>query len=374
MAQADRSRERGDPEMTSRDRLIAAWSFQEPDRVPIELRLDPALHNLPQAGRIAEFVDNEADNFIAVPSAYWDFFGLPVTERSETLDPSPEGHRRVKHVFSTPVGDFHRITRHSPHVSDPSDFYWERRYVHTLDDLVRLAEAPRAPLRLAEDLYTDAVHRIGHRGLPVIELSHPLGLLVRWANTEAVYGWLVTDAPVIHKLLEAANRQVVEAVQAIGRTAMQPWFIVCAHEMLLPPWMGPRMFDEFVFPYDKAVNDAVHRIGGKVRAHCHGCCARFLGRMADMGLDGIEPLEPAPYGDVDLREGQTRCGRTHAALRQRAVAGFHADDSIRRGPSGPRGHTSRRVGRGDSPCAPPAARLVLATSPTRSKKIACCAT
>ena len=79
--------------------------------------------------------------------------------------------------------------------------------------------------------------------------------------------------------------------------------------MLVPPWLGRTGFDEFVFPYDQAVNAAIHRIGGKHRSHSHGRCGAFLERFVEMGIDGVEPLEPEPYGDNDLADIKRRVGR-----------------------------------------------------------------
>jgi uroporphyrinogen-III decarboxylase len=74
--------------------------------------------------------------------------------------------------------------------------------------------------------------------------------------------------------------------------------------------MPPRQFDEFVFPYDKMVNDAIHKIGGMYRSHCHchGHCMQYLERMSEMGVDATEPLEPPHFGDVDLAEAKRRVG------------------------------------------------------------------
>jgi len=52
----------------------------------------------------------------------------------------------------------------------------------------------------------------------------------------------------------------------------------------------------------------VHAIGGRHRAHCHGQCGRFLELFADMGVDGVEPLEPAPFGDTVLADAKKRVG------------------------------------------------------------------
>ena len=87
-----------------------------------------------------------------------------------------------------------------------------------------------------------------------------------------------------------------------------PYFSVCAHEMLLPPWMGRRLFDEFVLQYDKEVYRAIRENGGKLRAHCHGNCMEYLEAFYEMGLDAIEPLEQPPMGDVDLAEAKRKVG------------------------------------------------------------------
>ena len=140
-----------------------------------------------------------------------------------------------------------------------------------------------------------AVRQIGDRGVPLVGLLHPLGWLVRQATIEHVYGWLAGEPRIIHRFLENANRQVARTVEAMTDAGVGPYFSVTAHEMLIPPWMSPRMFDEFVFQYDRLVNDTIHRCGGRLRAHCHDKVSHFLEKMAEMGIDALEPLEPPPF-------------------------------------------------------------------------------
>lgn len=137
---------------------------------------------------------------------------------------------------------------------------------------------------------------------------YPLGELVRNTTTEEVYIWFRAERETMHRFLAAANNQVAELLERAMAAGLGPYFSVCAHEMLLPPWMGHALFDEFVFLYDKRVNDVIHRHGGKLRAHCHGNCMDFLEKMAAMGIDAIEPLEHPPAGDVDLAEAKRRVG------------------------------------------------------------------
>ena len=45
------------PLTTHKDRLAAAWSFREPDRVPIELTIDPELRHNPGVDRLFSLID-----------------------------------------------------------------------------------------------------------------------------------------------------------------------------------------------------------------------------------------------------------------------------------------------------------------------------
>ncbi|MBN1446212.1 MAG: hypothetical protein JW957_08945 [Candidatus Omnitrophica bacterium] len=294
--------------MTSKERLSAAASFKEADRVPVELEIGAKERKLPECRRIADFVDNKADNFRGIAGVNWGFFGLPCEYREEITEDIPGEYRRLKRVYSTPAGEFFALTKHSyPHLDNP-DYNWEKRYISTLEDLERLTEAERRSCSVLADDYFAGVKKIGGRGLPYVARLHPLGLLVRWSKIEEVYGWLISEPTLMHRFLERTNRQVCETIIAMGGKGIAPWFMTWAHEMLVPPWLGRRHFDELVFPYDKAVHDTIHQIGGKVRAHCHGKCINFLRPMADMGIDAIEPLEPEPWGDVDLKQAKRLVG------------------------------------------------------------------
>ncbi len=294
--------------MNSRDRLLTAWSFKEADRVPIEIQISPMAYEFHEAERIVEFIDKQADNFYGLVAADWGFFGLRASYCEEVIEDIPNEFRRIKRIFSTEAGDFHAITKHNYNELLPEDYHWERRYIDTKEEMERLADAPRRAIPLDKVEFDKAVQRIGDRGIPLVGLLHPLGLLVRRSNMEEVYVWFHTEPQIMHRFLERANQQVAETVSAMVEAGVGPYFSVVAHEMLIPPWIGPQMFDEFVFPYDKMVNDVIHHDGGKLRIHCHGNCMDYLEKMSRMGVDAIEPLEPAPFGNVSLKEAKRSVG------------------------------------------------------------------
>lgn len=294
--------------MTSKERLLTAWSFEEPDRVPIELNISEPALEFEEAERVVRFIDEEADNFYGAPGADWGFLGLPATYEDEVVEDVPGDFLRKRRVYHTEAGDFWALTRHKYEELNATDFHWERRYIHTLDDMVRLAEAPRRVAAVFPQAFGEGVAERGDRGLPLVGVLHPLGRLVRQATHEHVYAWLAGEAEVMHRFLENANQQVAETVTALCGAGIGPYFGVTAHEMLIPPWMSPRMFDEYIFPYDKRVNDAIHAGGGRLRAHCHDAVSDILEKFADMGVDALEPVEPPPFGDVDLADAKRRVG------------------------------------------------------------------
>ena len=294
--------------MDSRTRLLTAWSFQEPDRVPIEIVLAEPAYAFAEAQPIIDFVENQADHFRGVRAADWGFLGLPTQYHEEIIEDVPGDYYRMRRTQTTPAGEFYGITLHKHGTLTPNDFYWERHYIHTKEEMRRLAEANRPEIPLDAEAFRQGVARVGDRGLPLVGLLHPLGRLVREANLTEVYGWFLTMPQVMHRYLERANQQVAETVARMGELGIGPHFSATAHEMLTPPWMGHRQFDEWVFPYDKMVNDAIHDMGGKLRIHCHGNCMTFLEQFADMGVDAIEPLEHPPFGDVDLAEAKRLVG------------------------------------------------------------------
>ena len=295
--------------MDSEKRLLKAWNFQEPDRVPIELQISPAAREYPEAEKIVEFIDNEADNFIYLPGADWGFFGIPVKEQYEEVIEQTDLFCRKKHTIDTEAGVFYAVTKHDFAEINKNDYHWEKRFIDTIEEMEMLAEAPKKFIGLFEDgRRSEKAEKLGRNQVGMDVLFHPLGHLARNSNMDEFYSWLITDPEIMHKFLESSNSMVMQTLGKMYHAGMGSFQYVCAHEMLIPPWMGGNMFEEYVFQYDKPVNDIVHRHGGKLRAHCHDKVMDLLERFSEMGIDGIEPLEPPPFGDVDLAKAKKMVG------------------------------------------------------------------
>ena len=293
--------------LTHRQRLETAWRFEEPDRVPIEMKVSQKTRAHPMAAKLVEMIDRHADHFCFAPGADFGFLGLPTEYTEAVIEEQPGEFRRLERTHQTPAGVFTAVTYHPEHA--PDDYHWEKRFILSLDEFKRVAGTPRTPPIWDHQAYLTRVEQIGEDGVPIMSLFHPLGDLVRTATMEEVYAWFREAPAAIHRYLAAAYDQVVATVDGMQRALGSGLtFVTWAHEMLIPPWMGHELFDEFVLPYDRRLCAAIHKHGGRLRAHCHGQCMGFLVKFADMGIDATEPLEPPPYADVDLAEAKRLVG------------------------------------------------------------------
>ncbi len=82
-------------------------------------------------------------------------------------------------------------------------------------------------------------------------------------------------------------------------------FISMSGNMASGSMAGPKMFAEFVMPYEKRLIDAVHKQGAKLIYHNCGDAKLLLPLYAHMGIDMYESLTAAPYGDTVLETAMT---------------------------------------------------------------------
>lgn len=293
--------------MTHRERIETAWDHREPDRAPVEFPVTAQMRDDPRCERLVRLAEEHADNFVGVSGYDWGFLGHRA-ERSERVLEDTGGYERIEWTMHTPAGEFTAVIRRPRFETGIEDYHWEKRYIEEPADLKRVLSVrlqPRPPL---SDDFKRAMAAIGDDAVQLISLLHPLGTLVRSANMENAYSWLLTAPELMHRYLRVTNDYVIGAVHAMFDEGIGLNFTSAAHEMFIPPWMGRELFDEFVFPYDREVYAAIHERGGRFRAHCHGNCMGFLERFAEMGVDSVEPLEPPPYADCDLAEAKRLVG------------------------------------------------------------------
>jgi MtaA/CmuA family methyltransferase len=67
--------------------------------------------------------------------------------------------------------------------------------------------------------------------------------------------------------------------------------------------VGPQIYDEFVWPYEKKLVDGIHALGGKVRLHICGNTRRILEGMGKLGCDIVDLDSLAPISEARQKIG-----------------------------------------------------------------------
>ncbi len=67
--------------------------------------------------------------------------------------------------------------------------------------------------------------------------------------------------------------------------------------------VGPAIYDEFVWPYEKKLVDGLHALGGRVRLHICGNTRRILAGMGRLGVELVDLDWIAPVGDARTAMG-----------------------------------------------------------------------
>jgi uroporphyrinogen decarboxylase len=72
------------------------------------------------------------------------------------------------------------------------------------------------------------------------------------------------------------------------------------------PLISPRLFCEFVNPYNRKIVERAKALGLKVVRHSDGNLWQLLDILLDTGYDGLNPLEP--HASMDLKRVKQYCG------------------------------------------------------------------
>ncbi len=67
--------------------------------------------------------------------------------------------------------------------------------------------------------------------------------------------------------------------------------------------VGPDIYNEFVWPYEKKLVDGIHALGGKVRLHICGNTRRILEGMGKLGCDVVDLDSLAPISEARQKMG-----------------------------------------------------------------------
>lgn len=202
-------------------------------------------------------------------------------------------------TIKTPSGNLRSVYRSSK-IGAPG---YETEYLFKSEDdikkFLRLAAEESEP-DPAE--YFKAENILKDRGIVHIGIGHAAFILHQFCGSENLAYFSVDCRDLVTEAIKRFSDLRYKFVQKILKTGVKAVFSWVGPELFIPPLMSRDDFEEFVFLFDKPLCDLIHENGGYVWMHCHGKTAAFIDRFIEMGIDVINPLEPAPNGDAELQK------------------------------------------------------------------------
>jgi len=153
----------------------------------------------------------------------------------------------------------------------------------TLEHLLKSIEDLEAYLQLPEPVIGQVdvsgilaeEKDLGDSGIVSIEFGDPICSAAGLFSMEDYTIIAFTEGKLFHQLLERHARALFPQCQ---------------------------LYEEYVVRYTGEIVKTIQKYGGYSRIHSHGRLRGILPHIAKMGPAGLDPLEPPPQGDMELRE------------------------------------------------------------------------
>ena len=305
--------------MTRRERMLRTLRGEPVDRPAVNfyeingLTQNPAdpspfnVFNGPSWGPILELARDRTDRLpmIGMPARNLrpDPFGQLM--RSQTA--GDETTRATTHTVRIGTRTLTSRTRRN---ADTNTVWTEEHFIKDVADLDAYLSLPEPEIETVPHTAAilDLDQRLGDTGLPMISCGDPICAA---APLFAMGDYLVialTEPERFHRLLERLARPIWAVTEAAAQAAPGQLWRICGPEYASPPYLPPALFREYVVRYTEPMVRTIQQHGGYARLHSHGRLAGILDDIAGMGCAGLDPIEPPPQGDIELREVRARHG------------------------------------------------------------------
>ncbi|MCS7253258.1 MAG: uroporphyrinogen decarboxylase family protein [Armatimonadota bacterium] len=279
--------------MTSRERLLCAFSCGSPDRIPVSPQ---GLGRLDKDGELARLLIERTDIIIYAGSACNCFIGSEVKFDVET-----DGALTTI-TYHTPKGDIKRLVKSTGITRAAIEFPCK-----SPDDVEKLLSITYVPP--SDEEFNAALanfnywkDRVRDEGVVLWELPNAICFPAEWFSPQD-FCLLWADAPdAMIELVSVANERLMMFVERACKAGVDGFRIIGGEYASVQ--LGPKAFDILVRQFDKRLVALMHEYGAIAYYHNHGPIMRYLGMIADIGVDALDPLESPPWGDCNLAEAK----------------------------------------------------------------------
>jgi uroporphyrinogen-III decarboxylase len=187
----------------------------------------------------------------------------------------------------------------------------------TTEHLLKDKDDLRAYLELPDEVFAESIDvspleneeaELGESGIVMVDTEDPLCAAAALFSMEDYTIIALTEPQLFHRLLEKTSRYIHPRTEQVSRDFPGRLWRIYGPEYATPPYLPPRLFDEYVVRYTGPMVRMIQAGGGYARIHAHGRVKDVLNHIAAMGADALDPVEPPPLGDVRLSDVRERYG------------------------------------------------------------------
>ncbi len=316
---------------TSRKRLLCALNNDKPDRLPVTTH-----HVMPY------FLENymggksrkEFFGYFGLDQIVWTVPHKPDKNKNEYYDPNHKEigflesrrifskewkvetkkiantkHNTVRYNFITPSGNLSMILKSNDHTTWVSEYLIKEK--KDIEILAKHMVHPKCNIekvnKVADELGDGGIVR-GH--IPTFDVFGQPGTWQDAAclmNIEELIMATFEDPEWVHEFLQILLERKLTYVESLKSAKYD--ILELGGGSGSTTIISPRIFDEFVAPYDKQIIQSAHESGQKISYHICGGKMPILENIANMNPDAMETFTPPEMGgDVDLKKASEIIG------------------------------------------------------------------
>lgn len=296
--------------MTGKERLIAALDGTKLDRLPATTHhiLDYFTDTYMNGRHYLDFFKETG-----LDPIFWvnDWTCTPEQLENWRIEkevlPDPK-YFTERYYIHTPVKTLTMLIQSNQFTSWVSEaLLKEKDDIEILDRFMPAPVSDQALVKKAAEEHPDCLIR------GTVACLSPLGQPGCWQELTMLYGVqdsimeTFEDPEWVEEALQMIQRKKLQYVDSLGGT---PYDILeLGGGSASTTVISPRIFEEFVAPYDAAVIRRMHERGQRVAYHTCGGMMPILEQIAGMEPDAMETFTPpAMGGDTDLAQARKRLG------------------------------------------------------------------
>jgi uroporphyrinogen decarboxylase len=182
----------------------------------------------------------------------------------------------------------------------------------TIEDVDALMSLPFVPLNYDFSDYARIQKETGDKGIIMSSLGDPVCMAMELMEFGEATVWALTEPEHFKATLDELHRREIINLRSMLEQERVDIYRICGPEYVTPPYLSPKHFKQFVYPYLCDMVALIHEYGKKVRIHSHGRIGQVLDMIIDTGADAIDPCEAPPDGDITLAAIKQKTGNRMA--------------------------------------------------------------